>query len=147
MSVVQLVPQAVPTHTYEPHEVALATMQLPEPSHDWPVCQPLLQVVAPHAVPCGCSAQAPAPLHVPMVLQVVDAVLAHSFCGSVALAIGPHTPLFPEPLIAALQAVHGPVHAVSQQKPSTQLPEAHCVPVVHAAPLAWSGWQVLSLLQ
>lgn len=122
-------------------------MQLPAPSHACPVCHPALQDVAPQAAPCGCSAHAPAPSHVPVVPQVVEAVLAHSFCGSVELAIGPHTPLLPDPLSDTLHAMHGPVHAVSQQNPSTQLPDAHWAPVAHACPLAWSGWQVLSLLQ
>jgi hypothetical protein len=37
----------------------------------------------------------------------------------------PHVPLLPEPLSAALHAWHKPLHGVSQQTPSTQLPLVH----------------------
>ena len=36
----------------------------------------------------------------------------------------------------ALHALHPPAQAESQQTPSEQYPELHCVPVVHGAPLA-----------
>jgi hypothetical protein len=84
-------------------------------------------------------------LHIPDVPQVEEACAAHSFCGSVLEEMGAQTP-FGElpPLSALLHAMHAPVQAVSQQKPSTQLPLVHCEPEVQAPPLVWSGWQVLS---
>ena len=51
--------------------------------------------------------------------------------------LAPHVPL-PAPLCfsAAAHASHAPAHAVSQQYPSAQLPFAHWLPAVHAAPCA-----------
>jgi hypothetical protein len=66
--------------------------------------------------------------------------------GSVPLGTLLHTPLVP-PVLAALHAWHVPSHALSQQKPSTQLPLMHCDDDVQALPLAWSGWQLLSLVR
>ena len=41
-----------------------------------------------------------------------------------------HVPALP----ATLQASHWPVHALSQQYPSTQVPLPHWLPAVHVAP-------------
>jgi hypothetical protein len=48
----------------------------------------------------------------------------------------PHVPLAPLPFFAVLQALHDSVQAVSQQNPSTQLPDAHCALAMQAVPLA-----------
>jgi hypothetical protein len=39
------------------------------------------------------------------------------------------------------------VHGESQHKPSTQLPDWHCVEDVHTTPFGSSGWQVASELR
>jgi hypothetical protein len=48
----------------------------------------------------------------------------------------PHVPLAPKPFSAADAAWHNPLHAVSAQKPSTQLLLWQLVPATHAAPFA-----------
>jgi len=69
----------------------------------------------PHEVPLGCTEQAPAPSQLPVVPQVEGACAAQSPAGAGPAATLPQTPLLPEPLRAALQALHTALHAVSQQ--------------------------------
>jgi hypothetical protein len=45
------------------------------------------------------------------------------------------------PVFACEQAIHVPVHAFSQQKPSTQLPFRHSFEALHALPLAFLPMQ------
>jgi hypothetical protein len=73
----------------------------------------------------GYGAHAPAPSQAP----------AHSLSGSVPDARKAQLPFAP-PLFAAEQARQAPAHVVSQQYPSTQLPEAHSLEFAHALPCA-----------
>lgn len=59
------------------------------------------------------------------VLAPLHAPLTHSLSGSEPLTIGPHIPFEPFPFLVAVQASHVPAHAVSQQTPSAQCPDAH----------------------
>ena len=62
---------------------------------------------------------------------------AHTGEPAVPALLGPHVPsATPLCFSAAVHASHAPAHAVSQHTPSAQLPLVHCVPAVHAAPLA-----------
>jgi hypothetical protein len=56
--------------------------------------------------------------------------------GSEPVPIGPQTPSVPPPFFATVHAWQSPLHGVLQQTPSTQEPEAHCAPVMHAPPFA-----------
>ena len=96
----------------------------------------------PHSVPTAQYAHAPDPSHEPFLPHVVFDSCGHSLSGSVLAPIAPHTPSVPPPFFAALHATHVPAHAVSQQKPSTQLPVAHDVAAVHDAPVASFAWHV-----
>ncbi len=58
----------------------------------------------------------------------------HSFSGSLPCTTGPHIPSLPLPFFATVHAWHKPTHAVLQQTPSTQLPDAHCAAIVHVPP-------------
>jgi hypothetical protein len=118
------------------------------PTHAVPVA---LQVAGAHDVECVVQVPLPlqtcpnsvAPLH-------VAPSAAHSPRGSAPLWIGVHVPLLPPtPEIAAAHAWHWPVHAVSQQKPSTQKPLAHWSFALHvtALPLAPFATQSLPLHQ
>jgi hypothetical protein len=60
------------------------------------------------------------------------------FSGSVPAGRLVQVPRLP----ARLQARQGPVHVVLQQRPSTQLPEAHSQPKEHVAPLDFSATHV-----
>lgn len=83
----------------------------------------LVQVV--RLVPLHVPAHAPEPVH---------AVRGETGVPVTAL----HVPTRP----GRAHASHWPLHAVSQQTPSMQLPERHCVPTLHVAPLARSLRQV-----
>jgi len=48
-------------------------------------------------------------------------------------------------LPATPHASHCPLHAVSQQTPSAQLPDVHCPAEAHAAPLAFFAVHVPAL--
>ena len=145
-SVTHAAPHAFPEQTYGAHGDDAPEMHDPDPLHACPVCVPLAHVVEPHAVPAGHCAQAPAPLHVPLVPQLVAACATQSPSGLVPVATARHlpsaAPLTP-PCLLLLHAMHVPAHAVSQQYPSTQFAfPTHCVLDVHADPCAWSAWHV-----
>src|SRR5262245_60074471 len=72
-------------------------------------------------------AQAPAPLQTP--------APAHSLSGSNPNPTSPHEPFAPLPFFTALHAWQNPLHAASQQNPSTQNPLWQFALVAHAAPL------------
>jgi hypothetical protein len=75
--------------------------------------------VLPQAVPLDQFAHAPLASHAPVVPQVADAFTTHP--GSVVPCLtGPHCPSAPLSLSAAAHAWQDPVHAESQQNPSTQ---------------------------
>jgi hypothetical protein len=97
------------------------------------------QVLAPQEVPCGWSWQAPVPLQTPVCPQLDAACVTHSLSGSTPSAIGPHTPSEPLPFLATVHAWQRPTHAVLQQTPSTQEPDAHCALFKHAPPFPRGG--------
>jgi hypothetical protein len=70
-------------------------------------------------------------VHPPEPLQ---SLFMHSLSGSVPVRMTPQVPLVPWPFFAAVQAWHKPGHAPSQQTPSVQKPDVHCVACVQAAP-------------
>ena len=77
------------------------------------------------------------PSHDPLAAQlngVPPRASVHWLLGSVATFVGPHTPLPPLCLSDAEHAMHVLEQAESQQKPSTQLPDAHCEALKHVAP-------------
>src|SRR5262249_51996835 len=69
------------------------------------------------------------PLHVPAHGPVPSQAVRPFLGGPMT---GLHVPRAPSPS----QASHWPLHALSQQYPSTQLPEAHAMASVHFAPIA-----------
>lgn len=120
---------------------------MPVPLHDLAstsVVMPM-HVVAAQIVADDQSAQAP-PWQVPLVPQVLVAVVAHRPRGFIPLVAVLHVP-FAVLLSAAEQAMQVPVHAVLQQTPSAQKPLAHWSTAVHAVPLvslrthAWAAVQ------
>jgi hypothetical protein len=111
-------------------------------------------VAVTHALPEPQSASAVQPVpHAPAVHVYGE----QSPSGSVRSATAPHSPLLPAPFAALLQDWHAPLHAVSQQKPSTQLPVWHTPqPVLkqsppadlsHKEPWTFFGLQVWSAAQ
>lgn len=106
---------------------------------------PCVHVAAPQAVVASQKAHVPAPLQLPEVPQVDCVWAAHSLSGSVPEVMGPQMPSGPAPLRALLQAMHVLAQAVSQQKPSRQLPLRQLASAVQARPLAFFATQVLAL--
>ena len=70
--------------------------------------------------------------------QLLAAWLAHSLSGSVPARTGAQRPLA-APVLVIEQAVHRLLQAVSQQKPSTQLPEAQSDPALDGSQAAPTG--------
>lgn len=83
-------------------------------------CVPIEQVLPLYIL------QAPAPSQDPP---------EHSLSGLPYRTMGLHVPSAPCPFFAAVHAIHVPVHALSQQTPSTQNPLAHSAPVEQACAL------------
>lgn len=112
---------------------ALFIAQLPAPSHWGVVSWSPVHESIPQVVPLAGNAQAPA-LHcassphggVPATQRLL---------GFEPSRAAPHVPSGPLFFVAALQAWQAVSHAVSQQTPSTQKVDVHCVPIVHVAPL------------
>ena len=103
---------------------------------------PAEQVAGAHIVPAGHRVQAPAPLHVPVVPQVCEAVTEQSLPWARPLFTGPQVPVA-RPVLASKHELQVVLQAMLQQTPSTQLkPARHppagqvwpCVPL--HAPLA-----------
>jgi hypothetical protein len=86
--------------------------------------------------------QAPAPSHWPSSPQVETSSAVHSPSGSVPAVTARQRPLA-APVLAFAQALQAPLHADSQQTPSTQLPVVHSTELAHAAPCALSGVHVV----
>ena len=70
--------------------------------------------------------------------QVLAAWLAHSLSGSVPARTGAQRPLA-TPVLVIEQALHRLLQAVSQQNPSTQLPEAQSDPALDGSQAAPTG--------
>jgi hypothetical protein len=107
-----------------------------------------LQVAAAHCVVgSGYGAHAPPLAHRPDRPQV-PAVAGQVECGSVPARANEHVPLDDAPR-ACEQVTQVPLHAVSQQNPSTQKPLAHCPPEVQMDPIASEpvGTQAFDALQ
>src|SRR5262245_59975539 len=115
-----------------------AATQLPLPLHEGAgVSVVPLQTAFPHVTPFAACVQAPAPLQVPVLPQVV--VTVHRAWGSLApLATLAHVPGLP----VRLQAMQGPQLALPQQTPSTQFPELHSLAVVQLSPFPFLDTQV-----
>jgi hypothetical protein len=92
------------------------------------------------AVPAVHLRQAPAPSHMPSWPQVDVACCAHSLSGSVPPMIGRHRPSAAA-VFAFEQAAQLPLHADSQQTPSTQEPVLHSPLLAQGAPWFLSGKQ------
>jgi hypothetical protein len=101
------------------------------------------QTLAPHTVPSAHVSHLPAPSQEPSCPQPLAGWAAHSSSGSVPAAMTSHCPFTPPPFFAALHAWQPPAHAEPQQTPSTQNPEPHSAPVLHAAPTARCCAQVV----
>src|SRR5262245_19830400 len=69
----------------------------------------------------------------------------HSLSGSVPILIGPHAPSMPAPFLIAVHASQVPVHARSQQTPSTQMLLVHSWLDPHMAPSAFFARQSMPL--
>jgi hypothetical protein len=108
-------------------------MQVPRPSQLGAVISvAAVQLRPPHEVPSGCSWQAPAPSHTPVRPQLLASSAGQPFWRG-----GPPAPTaWQEPALPGrLQARQGPAQeAVSQQTPSTQLPELQSPLVAQATP-------------
>jgi hypothetical protein len=103
-----------------PHGIGAPAWHAPEPLHVAAgIATPPAHEAAPHAVPDGQSAQAPA-LQLPSRPQVDAAMATHRLRGSGApFKAGPQVP-FMLPFSAAEHAWHAVSHAMLQQNPSTQ---------------------------
>jgi hypothetical protein len=124
-------------HRYGSHCDVVTARHTPAPSHvRCGVSVDPTQVAAAHCVVDAQNRHAPAPLHMPSVPHVVDAVVAHCVAGvgAVPFATLLHVPRLP----AIAHDLHVPVHAWLQQYPCAQKPESHSVAVVQAAPVGFN---------
>jgi hypothetical protein len=121
-------------HAYAPHDWSVAVPQVPAPSQVRAgVNVATLHDAATQTVPTVYLRHAPRPSHVPSSPHVDNGSAVHSASGSVPPMIALQTPL----AWAVFEPAHAmqlPVHAVSQQKPSTQAPVEHCEGSVQAEP-------------
>jgi len=105
---------AAGSHTYGSQSEVVTVLQTPVPSHRrGGVSVEPTQLGVAHCVVLAQNRQAPAPLHMPSVPQVVDTVVAHWFAGvgAVPLATLLQVPSLP----ATAQDLQVPVQAWSQQ--------------------------------
>lgn len=124
-----------------------AAAHWPEPLHSEVVSVELMHDVR-QGVPAAYSAHAaPLPLHAPFVPHEALPWSPHSLSGSLPAAMGPQTPSTPVLRFAAVHATQTPAHAWSQQTPSAQLPDWHCVAELQASPDTPSGWQLPSVVR
>jgi hypothetical protein len=105
--------------------------QVPAPSQrPANVTLPPLQVCALHVLPAAYSRHAPLPLQVPSVPQLEALLSVHWFIGSMPPGIGVQAPR----VAVSAHDIHVPVHAVAQQTPCWQNPDAHSAFAVQATP-------------
>ena len=120
--VVQLVVQAVAPQMNGEQLVVTAAGQLPVPVQvAAAVATPPAQLAARQDVVAGATAQAPAPVQVPVLPQGGAATQRASVAPAARLAQVP----LAAPVLAFEQAVQAPVQAVLQQNPSTHAPDVH----------------------
>ena len=127
-SIAQLPLQAVAPQTYAPHDCVCVAGHAPAPLQEAPsVATPPPHDASRHEVGSPGYAQAfrAPPSHAPPHDDPSVAQAARPPRG--APTTGEQTP-------APLQASHCPLHAVSQQTPSTQWPVPHCVSPEHDPP-------------
>src|SRR5205814_2250977 len=94
------------------------------------VARPAVQLGVTQTLVAGCSWQAPPAAHRPVLPHTGPTVQRVSVAPAATAAQVP----FAAPVFMLLQAVHAPVQALLQQKPSTQNDDAHCMPVVQVWP-------------
>jgi hypothetical protein len=114
---------SVPGMLHASHAPEHALLQQ-TPSTQKPEAQLALLVQYPPLPACAIT-------HAPKPLQFV----AHSSSGSVLTAIFPHVPSLPLPFFTAEHAWQAPVHALSQQTPSTHEPDVHSPALAQTVPL------------
>jgi hypothetical protein len=116
--------------------VGVAALHVPAPSQARAAAAaPLAQVAAPHTVPAAYSWHFAAPSHRPLVPQAAAPASAHWASGSCPAGTLVQVPALP----ASAHDWHVPVHAVAQQTPCWQLPDAQSpgpTQVVPSAPPA-----------
>jgi hypothetical protein len=136
----QLVVQAEAPHMYGAHDVGAGALHVPRPSQ---VLGPVNidaahEVVASHGVPAG-KLRHPPVWHLPSVPQLDASFTAHWSRGSGLPSITGLQVPFATPVKPVKQAWQALVHAVSQQKPSTQKPLTHSSAAPQSAPFAAFG--------
>jgi hypothetical protein len=116
---------------YAPHDAGTTIRQVPPPLQVRAgiVASPP-QLAFAQTVPLAYRRQAPAPSHVPSFPQLAAPSSAHWLSGSAPAGTSMHWPSLPA--IAHERQV--PLHAVAQQTPVTQKPEAQSLAAAHAAP-------------
>ena len=137
-STAQVVRQTGPavSHLYAPHDVAAPALHTPAPLHmDAAVAVAPVHAAATQTVLAPQLRHAPPPSQTPSLPHVDCAVAEHMPRGLVPLPAGVHVPMLP----TCAQVLQAPVQAVLQHTPSTQLPLAHTLPVVHAVPFVSFG--------
>jgi len=121
-------------HAYAPHDWSVVVPQVPAPSQVRAgVNVETLHDAATQIVPTVYFRHPPLPSHVPSSPQVDDGSAVHSLSGSVPPMIPRQSPLA-WAVFEPAHAMQPPVHAVSQQKPSTQAPVEHWEGSVQAEP-------------
>ncbi|MES1205989.1 MAG: hypothetical protein ABUS79_08625, partial [Pseudomonadota bacterium] len=125
---------AEPPHWNAPHELDAGVAHFPPPlqvAAGVNVFVPAGQLAPLQAVPDGYSWHAPAPSHLPSVPHEAAPWSTHEPAGS-GMPAGTlrHCPTEP----ASAHDLHAPLQAVAQQTPWAHTPDAHCVPLLQAAP-------------
>jgi len=128
----QLVRQASPdAQVYAPHDDATTIRQVPPPLHVRAgIDIAPLQLAPAHTVPLAYRRQAPVPSQAPSVPQLAAPWSAQWLSGSVPAGTAMHRPSLP----AIAHDRQLPPHAVVQQTPSMQKPDAQSDAAAHGAP-------------
>jgi hypothetical protein len=129
-------------HAYAPHDWSIDNPQVPAPSQVRAVVNvETLHDAATQIVPTVYLRHAPLPSHVPSRPQVDIGSTVHSLSGSVPPMMPRQRPLA-WAVFEPAHAMQPPVHALSQQKPSTQAPVEHWEGSVQAEPWAFTVVQM-----
>jgi hypothetical protein len=123
LSEAQVTLQALPWHSEGAQLIGEPITQVPLPLHvEAGVSAPAAQEAGRQTEPAAALEQPPAPLHVPVCPQLSDDSLLQTWCGSITPEpTGPHSPFW----LGSAQLTQAPLHAVLQQMPSAQNPDAH----------------------
>ena len=131
------------------HATGAGAAQLPAPSHLLAgpiIAAPVQLIVTLQSVVALASAQAPAPLHCPVLPQGGAGGHAFATRGAIPAAMLEQVPTLP----VSLQLWHEPAHAPSQHTPSVQLLlmqsplAAHTCPFGKGVPQIWSTWRQIT---